>query len=103
METYKRFPVTIFALLIYTTLIRFGKIFFFFCNNFFKTFYYKGHCIRCYECVSRLAPGQTDSCLYGDELNLKRVTCLGPSVCATYHYQSKYISFINFFTNISAV
>ncbi|XP_072383465.1 uncharacterized protein [Diabrotica undecimpunctata] len=47
-----------------------------------------GLCLRCYECVSRLGPGETDPCLTGDRNQLRRVLCIGPSVCASYHYQS---------------
>ncbi|XP_057669477.1 uncharacterized protein LOC130901859 isoform X1 [Diorhabda carinulata] len=47
-----------------------------------------GLCLRCYECVSRLGPADTDACLTGDRNQLPRVRCIGPSVCATYHYQS---------------
>ncbi|KAJ8946556.1 hypothetical protein NQ314_008870, partial [Rhamnusium bicolor] len=47
-----------------------------------------GECIRCYECVARLGPGETSACLYGDESQLRRVHCIGPSVCAAYHYQT---------------
>ncbi|XP_018561869.1 uncharacterized protein LOC108903988 [Anoplophora glabripennis] len=47
-----------------------------------------GYCIRCYECVARLGPGEISACLHGDESQLKRVHCIGPSVCAAYHYQS---------------
>ncbi|KAJ8983569.1 hypothetical protein NQ317_006614 [Molorchus minor] len=49
-------------------------------------------CVRCYECVARLGPGETSACLYGDEAQLRRVHCIGPSVCAAYHYQSKVVS-----------
>ncbi|XP_050298355.1 uncharacterized protein LOC126737478 [Anthonomus grandis grandis] len=47
-----------------------------------------GTAIRCYECVGRLGPGDTSPCLYGDETQLRRVHCIGPSVCAAYHYQT---------------
>ncbi|CAH1997263.1 unnamed protein product [Acanthoscelides obtectus] len=44
--------------------------------------------IRCYECVSRLGPGESSACLTGEEGQLRRVQCIGPSVCAVYHYQT---------------
>ncbi|XP_066259731.1 uncharacterized protein [Euwallacea similis] len=48
----------------------------------------RGGAIRCYECVARLGVGDSSPCLYGDERQLRRVHCIGPSVCAAYHYQT---------------
>ncbi|CAG9767424.1 unnamed protein product [Ceutorhynchus assimilis] len=48
----------------------------------------EGSAIRCYECVARLLPGDSSPCLYGDETQMRRVHCMGPSVCAAYHYQT---------------
>nr|XP_023012987.1 uncharacterized protein LOC111503020 [Leptinotarsa decemlineata] len=47
-----------------------------------------GQSIRCYECASRLGPGESDPCLTGEGYQLRRVHCIGPSVCAAYLYQS---------------
>ncbi|KAH1016054.1 uncharacterized protein LOC109546486 [Dendroctonus ponderosae] len=48
----------------------------------------EGNAIRCYECVARLGLGDSSPCLYGDRTQLRRVNCMGPSVCAAYHYQT---------------
>ncbi|XP_060522868.1 uncharacterized protein LOC132699905 [Cylas formicarius] len=47
-----------------------------------------GNSIRCYECIARLGPGDSSPCLSGDETQMRRVHCIGPSVCAAYHYQT---------------
>ncbi|KAG5899343.1 hypothetical protein JTB14_036832 [Gonioctena quinquepunctata] len=52
------------------------------------TIFQAGLCLRCYECVSRVGPGESNPCLIGDGTQLRRVHCIGPSVCAAYHYQS---------------
>ncbi|XP_019865474.1 uncharacterized protein LOC109594674 [Aethina tumida] len=49
-----------------------------------------GDCIRCYECSATLGPHDNDPCYYGDESRLRRVHCIGPSVCGTYHYEKHY-------------
>lgn len=41
--------------------------------------------------MSRLGPGESSPCLTGDTTSLLRVQCIGPSVCAAYHYQSKWV------------
>ncbi|KAK9883350.1 hypothetical protein WA026_001525 [Henosepilachna vigintioctopunctata] len=43
-----------------------------------------GHCLQCYDCSSRLGFDDYVHCRYGKTNNLRKVECIGPSVCATY-------------------
>ncbi|CAG9865549.1 unnamed protein product [Phyllotreta striolata] len=47
-----------------------------------------GKALRCYECIASVFPGDNSPCLNGEEIHLRRVRCIGPSVCAFYRYES---------------